>query len=135
MNKEIKKLQIIREKNIKLLYRLDLLNESPSDLFKEAIPDTTINSDNIKTVSEIYNHLFEIDYVIESNLTKWKINRLEYINRAIIRYATYEMLFTDTPKEIIINEAVEITKKLADSGDGKAKGFTNKVLDNIKNSL
>ena len=69
------------------------------------------------------------------NLTNWKIQRLSFVDRAIIRFATYELLLTNTPQEIIINEALNLTRKYSDEGNNKMVGFTNKVLDNITKYL
>ena len=44
------------------------------------------------------------------------------------------MIYTKEPKQVIINEAIELTKEYSDIDD-KQKAFTNKVLDNIKNNL
>ncbi|MDY0278401.1 MAG: transcription antitermination factor NusB, partial [Acholeplasma sp.] len=48
---------------------------------------------------------------------------------------TYELKYSDLDTRIIINEAVELTKKLSDLDDGKQHKFTNKLLDNIAKSL
>ena len=77
----------------------------------------------------------KVDEIISANLLKWKIGRLTYIDRAIIRFATYELYYTETPHEIVINEALNLTRKFSDEGDSKMVGFTNKVLDNIKKYL
>jgi N utilization substance protein B len=53
----------------------------------------------------------------------------------IIRFAVYEMKYTETPYEIIIDEAVRLTKKYTNLDDDKAKSFNNKLLDKIKDSL
>lgn len=87
-----------------------------------------------KTTEEILSKLNIIDDVIESNLYNYSLYRLSYLDKAIIRLATYEMIYTKEPKEVIINEAIEITKEYSDIDD-KQRAFTNKVLDNIKNSL
>lgn len=116
-----------REFRIKVIFNLYL---------KDLINDN-IKSINIKVkeaYEEVLKNLDEIDDVISDNLTNYTLNRLSYLDRAIIRYATYEMLYTDTPKAIIINEALEITKEYSDIDDLQ-RSFTNRLLDNIKHSL
>ena len=85
-----------------------------------------------ESVSGVFEHLDKIDEIIVANLVNWKIKRLSFVDRAIIRFAVYELYYTDTPFEIVINEALNITRKFSDEGDDKTVGFTNKVLDNIK---
>ena len=53
----------------------------------------------------------------------------------IIRLGVYEMIYTDTPVEIIINEAIDLTKKFCNLDDDKARKFNNRLLDTIKNKL
>ena len=73
--------------------------------------------------------------MISKNLVKWTIDRLSFVDKAILRLATYEMMYTSTPKQIIINEAIDITGDYVDTEDFPAKKFNNRVLDNIKESL
>ncbi|HEY8364368.1 MAG TPA: transcription antitermination factor NusB [Haloplasmataceae bacterium] len=78
----------------------------------------------------------KIDEIISKNLENYRIERLSYIDLAIIRFATYELLFDNvTPFPIIINEAIEITKKYSDLGDHKACAFNNRLLDKIRIAL
>jgi len=87
---------------------------------------------NEKLYLDIIEHLDDIDDVIESQLFNYSLKRLAYVDRAIIRYATYEMMFTELAPEIILNEAIEITKEYTNMDDGKQHKFSNKLLDNIK---
>ena len=87
-------------------------------------------------VNGVIENQEEIDEIIEKNLTGWNFNRLNKVDRAIIRLATYEMVYEKaTPPPIIINEALELTKEFSETGDGKARSFNNKLLDQIKQSL
>ena len=89
----------------------------------------------LDSVESVFLHITEIDNIIEKNLTSWTIDRLNYVDKSIIRYAVYEMKYTDTPYEVIINEAINLTKKYSNLEDDLAKSFNNKLLDNIKNSI
>lgn len=113
-----------REEVIKKLYELDINR----DIVDFNIEDIFIN----ESVKGVLNNLEKIDEIIVANLINWKIKRLSYVDRAIIRFATYELYYTDTAHEIVINEALNLTRKYSDEGDSKMVGFTNKVLDNIK---
>ena len=87
------------------------------------------------TIISIYNSLIKIDKVITDNLDKYTIDRLNYVDRAIIRLATYEMMYTDLAKTIIINEAIEITKEYTNLDDGMQAKFNNKLLDKIAQGI
>ncbi|WP_368863303.1 transcription antitermination factor NusB [Staphylococcus hominis] len=70
-----------------------------------------------------------LDQSIEPKLKDWSIQRLLKTDRIILRMATFELLHSDTPPKVIINEAVELTKQFSDEGHYK---FINGVLSNIK---
>ena len=113
-----------REEVVKRLYQMDMTS------------DFSDTSSNYKYISDMLDGVSEnmdfIDDAISDNLVNWKLNRLTYIDRAIVRCAVYEMYFTPLASEIVINEALNITRKYSDEGDNKTVKFTNKVLDNIK---
>ena len=75
------------------------------------------------------DHEQVLDQTIEPKLKDWSIQRLLKTDRIILRMATFELLHSDTPPKVIINEAVELTKQFSDEGHYK---FINGVLSNIK---
>lgn len=89
-------------------------------------------------VTEIVNYVCanvnKIDELIVSSLTNYRLSRLSYVDRAIIRMATAELL-NGLHKSIAINEALEIVKLYSDEGAGKSVAFVNKVLDTIANKI
>lgn len=126
------------------LYNLEINYNLPEEVFKyleflvqESKDDETLKLDPFitETVIGILNNQTVIDEMITKNLVNWSLTGLSYVDRAIIRLATYEMLYTDTPASIIINEAIEITKDYSDLEDGTQARFNNRVLDNIKESI
>ena len=74
-------------------------------------------------VTGVKDHEQVLDQTIEPKLKDWSIQRL------LKRMATFELLHSDTPPKVIINEAVELTKQFSDEGHYK---FINGVLSNIK---
>lgn len=88
-----------------------------------------------QTIKKVQENYEKLDLILEKNLSGWTLDRLNYVDLAIIRYATYEMVFSDTPERIIINEALEITKKYSNLDDDQEKKFNNRVLQNIKEYL
>lgn len=85
--------------------------------------------DRIKGTLSNYKTL---ETLIEKNLTNWKINRLSKVDLTNLILATYELKFEpNTPKRVVINEAIEITNKF---GTDTTKGFINGVLDSIAKS-
>ena len=80
-------------------------------------------------VTGVKDHEQVLDQTIEPKLKDWSIQRLLKTDRIILRMATFELLLSDTPPKVIINEAVELTKQFSDEGHYK---FINGVLSNIK---
>lgn len=80
-------------------------------------------------VTGVKDHEKVLDQTIEPKLKDWSIQRLLKTDRIILRMATFELLHSDTPPKVIINEAVELTKQFSDEGHYK---FINSVLSNIK---
>lgn len=114
---------------MEMLFTYDMTNEyiylSPNDDYSDFATDL---------VNYVCSNLEKIDDVIKASLVNYKLNRLSYVDRAIIRAATAEMMM-GTPKAVVINEALEIVKVYSDQGDGAAVRFVNKVLDNISKNL
>lgn len=111
----------LREEIIFKLYLYDLI-QSKQD------------TENLEMFNEIINNLEDIDSIIEDALERYSLSRLSFLDRAIMRLATYEMAYTDTPKAIVMDEAIELTKQYSDIDD-KQRRFNNRLLQNIKESL
>ncbi len=78
--------------------------------------------------SGVEENLDKIDEQILSKLKNWTIARIFKIDLAILRLAIYEIIYTDTPYKVAINEAVELAKKY---GNDESYTFVNGVLREI----
>ena len=85
-------------------------------------------------VSGIVDHQTEIDFMISLNLKNYTLDRLSVVDRSLLELGTYELLFTTTPSNIVINEIVEISKEYSELNDYKTSKFNNAVLDSIARS-
>ena len=70
----------------------------------------------------------EIDNAIKSHSDNWMLENIAKVDVAILRIAIYELLFTDTPAAVIMNEAIEISKKFCSESSGK---FINGILNSV----
>ena len=70
----------------------------------------------------------KIDEMANTYLKDWSIDRLGKTDGAILRMGIYEMLYTDTPDVVCINEAILLAKEYSDE---KVKNMINAVLDGI----
>ena len=70
----------------------------------------------------------EADKLIEKESKNWKVSRLSPVTSAILHLAVYEMLGSDVPPKVVINEAVELAKEFDDES---APSFINGILNRI----
>src|SRR5207248_7973245 len=75
----------------------------------------------------------EIDKLIEDHAEHWRMDRMAAVDRNILRAAVAELLgFPDTPRAVIINEALEIARKFSSP---ESVQFINGVLDSVGRDL
>lgn len=126
-----------RENAVQALYAIELSPSQP----REAI-NLFFESDNFKRSSKefatelllgILDKSAELDARISEKSPNWSISRMAKIDLAIIRLAAYELIYrADIPKNVTINEAIEIAKKF---GSEESPAFVNGILDEISRSL
>jgi len=121
-----------REVVTTILYAMDVGNEGIDKFIDELLEDRKIRNKQKDFALSLYNGVVEnmekIDEVIKKNLFDWSFEKIGKVERAILRLGVYELMFTDTDKAVIINEALESVKRLSDE---KASKFINAVLDKI----
>lgn len=123
-----------REKIMVILYQLDFyvkekIEYNLEDVFKENLEiDNTYVRDVVNGVLE---NIESIDKVISKYLENWDLDRLGKTDKAILRLGAYELIYYDTPKVVVINEAVELAKKYSDD---KVVKLINAVLDKIRDN-
>lgn len=71
-------------------------------------------------------NLEEIEKKLATLSSNWSLERIVHLDLSILRIAIYEMIFTDTPTPVVINEAIEIAKKYSSESSSK---FVNGILD------
>ena len=123
-----------REKIMIILYQIDLYDKDKIPYDLESVFHENLEIDN-KFVRDIVDGVLEhkdnIDKIIGKYLENWDLDRLGKTDRAILRLSTYEMLYYNTPKVVVINEAVELAKKYSDD---KVVKLINAVLDKIRDN-
>ncbi len=120
---------------LQLLYSLDLLGELEQDEARKKIRELKIEvglleeryyfEDLIEGVTE---NIKELDKKINQQAIDWKIERMAFVDRNILRIALYEIAH-DIPVGVAINEAVELAKEYSDV---KSAGFINGILARIE---
>ncbi len=81
----------------------------------------------------VYEKRSELDRLIIRASKNWRLERMPYVDRSILRMATFEILYMeDVPPKVSIDEAVDIGKRFGTEDSGS---FINGVLDNIYGAL
>lgn len=93
------------------------------------------SDDAVVMVNYATLNLDKIDELLNSSLVNYSLDRLNLVDKAILRLAVSELLNKQVASEIVINEALELTREFTDNGDNKAVRFNNKVLDTVKSKL
>ena len=70
----------------------------------------------------------EIDEILVPLLDKWDLYRLGTVERAVLRMGIWEMKWTDVPKPVVINEAIDLANWFSTP---KSRTLINAVLDNF----
>ena len=131
---------ITREKAMTVLYQIFLYKKNKINYDVKEVIEEIIDSEEIEDrkrinleflsllVNGVIDNIDDIDSSISKYLENWSIDRLGLTDQAIIRIGVYELLYTDTPSLVCINEAIELSKKYSDD---KVVKMINGVLDKI----
>jgi len=121
-----------REAVIQTLYALEQGNNQAAEQFEELLKEKKIKGSKKEFAENllkgILKHQEEIDRIIKNHLIDWDFNRLDKIDKQILRIGIYEIKYTDTPFQIVIDEAIKLAKNFSED---KARSFINGILDRV----
>jgi len=138
-----------REVSLQLLYETELAHKSGGEVTERflkdpyclLLEDESLGNpalEEVKTftrqiIDGVSTNVREIDQLVESHSTHWKVSRMASVDRNILRMAVFELLYCqDIPASVTINEAIEIAKKY---GTEESGAFVNGILDHIAKAL
>ena len=121
----------LREISMKVLYQKYILDNTSTKYDIKTLIKEQLEVENA-FVNELVNgvilHQEEISQLANKYLVDWNIDRLSKVDKAIISIAIYELMYTETPSVVAINEAIELSKKYSDE---KVVKMLNATLDKI----
>lgn len=121
----------LRKKIMTILYQIFLYEANNIEYSVEEVINESVKVEN-EFVNDVVNGVLEyrndIDKIANKHLKDWTIDRLGKTDQAILRMGIYELVYTDTPEIVAINEAVELANTYSDE---KVKNMINAVLDKI----
>jgi len=120
-----------RERAFQILFQLDLNEMEPKQAIREFFAEGREMEDPFlaKLIEGVSEHKENIDRIVSEQLVNWSFDRIATAEKTILRIAVYEMKYLeDIPKNVSINEAVELANTFGDEKSGK---FVNGVLSKI----
>ena len=124
--------RVARRGLMKLLYQMDINSDYSDESIDFYFENNSFEYDEIEFIRENISKMIEksdeIDNIIKSNLEGWSLDRISNIDRQILRIAVYELYFTSTASNIVINEAVEIAREYSSN---EAPKFINGILGTV----
>ena len=121
----------LREIASKVLYESYILDNAKieyniNELIKE---EMEIENEFVKElVNGVREKQKEINKTANNCLVGWEIDRLSKVDKAILSIGIYEILYTETPNIVAINEAIELSHKYSDE---KVTSMINAALDKL----
>lgn len=126
-----------RECAIQCLYQWDMTGSDVGSIlagYWEAHPSSPeVAEFSEHLVRGTLAHVEQIDPLIAAQAEHWRVDRIGKVERSILRLGAYELLYeSNTPKAVVIDEAIEISKRFCGPDAGH---FVNGVLDGIREKL
>ena len=126
-----------REFALQVLYQLNITKEDAKRAlaqFQEHFsPQGEADEFLRRLVLGVLEHCRELDRLIEQHLENWRLDRINVIDRNILRMALFELLYCeDIPPKVTINEAIDLGKRYGSEDSGS---FINGILDRIQNEV
>jgi len=62
-------------------------------------------------VAGVRSHLAALDAALDARSANWRVSRMAATDRTVLRIAAYELLHTDTPGPVVVDEAIELSRR------------------------
>jgi transcription antitermination protein NusB len=121
-----------REIALQVLFQDDLNTQTrPEDgesLLRRRLRSPELLEFSRKLVAGVRRHRAELDERLEKTAANWSLHRMAATDRNVLRLGAYEILYSDTPDRVAVNEAVELAKRY---GAAQSAQFVNGILDHL----
>ena len=121
----------LREIIMKVLYQVSIYEDAKIEYDIEDLIYEMLDIENSfvnDTVKGVIDKKKEINKIANKDLKDWKIERVNKVDQAILSIGIYELMYTETPSVVSINEAIELSKKYSEEAVVK---MINGVLDKV----
>lgn len=118
---------------LQILYQDDLNPTQPEDVKIRFVNSRLKNNQALINFADqlilgVRQHRDELDDQLATIADNWRLSRMAATDRNVLRLGAYELLHTDTPAPVVINEAIELARRY---GSDQSAQFVNGVLDRL----
>jgi len=118
---------------LQILYQDDLNPTQPEDVKIRFVNSRLKNNKELVKFADgliigVRHNRDELDEKISKITDNWRLSRMAATDRNVLRLGAYELLHTDTPPPVVINEAIELARRY---GSDQSAQFVNGVLDRL----
>jgi len=125
-----------REAALQMLYAIDLGRRSrigdPAEVFQSVCENFELPEGARAFAKELVTGVTaestSLDAEIARHAQRWRISRMAAVDRNVLRLGAFELLHSDAPAAVVIDEAVELARRF---GGERSPGFVNGILDAI----
>lgn len=121
-----------RQLVVQMLYQVDLNPEISAGEVRRMIDEHGHNKTVCTFAWQLFTGVMEyqkqIDELIVRVAENWTLKRMAVTDRNILRLGVYELLHTDTPASVILDEAIELAREF---GSAQSSQFVNGILDKL----
>ena len=121
-----------------MLYQIDQTDVEATEVYSTFWDGIVESPEELRTFAQglvdgVVQRRDTIDRWIDGCTSNWRIDRMPVVDRNVLRLAVHELASAqDTPAPVVIDEAIEISKKFGTDESGK---FINGVLDSIRKRI
>jgi N utilization substance protein B len=121
-----------REVVVQMLHQVDanpdVSGQTVRAMIRERLPDDELRDFAWGLFAGVMENRSAIDERITSIATNWKLSRMAITDRNCLRLGAFELLHTETPPRVVIDEALELAKRF---GNAQSAAFVNGILDKL----
>jgi N utilization substance protein B len=121
-----------REVALQVLYQDDLNPRHNPDDDQQFVANRLQAAELIEFARSLINGVRrnrqELDALLTQTADHWSLGRMAATDRNVLRLGAFEILYSETPDRVAINEAVELAKRF---GSKQSAQFVNGILDRV----
>jgi transcription antitermination protein NusB len=121
-----------REVVLQMLYQIDVNPDvgaaAVREMVREQLPDEDLSNFAWSLFAGVRENRALLDARIAAAAENWSLPRMAPTDRNALRLGAYELLFTDTPHRVVIDETIELARRF---GTSQSPQFVNGILDKL----